>query len=306
MFCKKCGNILPENATYCSSCGNVISNNETNAYNSTFTGIAAEQYKFRREIATQSVQTTSMYYNNNTENSNSFNPTITPKKSKSPIIIGLISILVCIGLIFGATILVKKVDEKSSSNVEVNSEFVKAGYITDKTELEPAFNELLDTYISAIYANEYEIFEACLFPGDFNEDRHQYKDYSNKQYMSLLAPVYPSYDNFNSWTVSNLKTNMYDNPEDITTIQENYKFINDWTFDKYCDITFDLTLKSDTRCVTIPCNVEMVFAKGHWYFWYTYFDTFNYYHDTYSYTGDGIDTFVRDYVLDEESKDKDN
>ena len=95
-----------------------------------------------------------------------------------------------------------------------------------------------------------------------------------------------------------------DDPAELDELNSQYNFTGKNKLEVYYDIYFDITMKSDVRTVTFPCDVELVKANGHWYLWYTYFDAWDYYTDSYKFTGSGIDYFARDYVPYEEEEEE--
>lgn len=290
MFCKKCGNQMPDGSLFCASCGTPQDTNSasTPTYdtNSVFTGQAAPQPRY--QYGTPSTGMSSSL-------GNSYSPLEKPKKSKAPLIIGIVAAVLCLAIIAIILVIVfSKSDEEKK-----NADIVDKGYVTEEQDYDKALKELIDTYVKAIYDYNYDVFKACMFPGDFADDRARLSTHSDNKYMEYFAPIPPDYDTFKEWNIEITSAEKTDDSTTLAQLNENYGFTGDLTIEVYYDIYFDMTMKSDVRTVTFPCNVELVYSNGHWYLWYTYFDAFSYDIDTYEFTGDGVDYFVRDYTYTE-------
>ena len=319
MFCKKCGSQLPENSVFCTSCGAPCDTSASYTESNRYSGVDSV---FNEGISTMNSSHNSGSFNsysgsgtynqgnvygqsNGYNQGNTYSQTgaynYTPKKNKMPVIIGIVAAVLCIAVI---TVMLYIVLGKSDREKR-DEKIVERGYVSEKTDPEEAFLETVDVYIDAIYDNNYDVFKECMFPGDFYVDRESFSTYSDKEYMSYYAPIYHSYDNFDKWEFDITDMECVDDSEELKELNDRYDFSGDNTIEVYYEVYFDMTMTSDIRKVSFPCYAEFVKADGHWYLWYTYFDAYSYYTDTYEFTGQGIDYFARDYVPYEEEQEDD-
>lgn len=304
MFCSKCGSQIPENSMFCAHCGTSIG---TNNITSSHSGPNTFQYTSGTGTYNQASQPTYQYSTNHSGMSPSFNSSfsynVPPKKSKAPLIIGLVATTLIIGIIALIIIILSsgtKDNDDTYTPVADRDIMVQNGYITEEQDYDKALSKLIDVYIGSIYDNDYELFKTCMFPGDFDVDRDYFSEYTDDEYMDICAPVYPGYDDFTQWNIEITESTSVENATELAELNEKYELIGNMEIETYHDIYFDLTIKSEDRTIIMPCNAELVYADGHWYLWYAFFDAWNYYKDSYEFTGSGTDLFVRDYIPDEE------
>ena len=306
MFCRKCGNYMSEGMKFCSACGSQLdqpSQTSSSNVNSSF-------YRSSYQSATNhSGLSTSL-------GGTAIIPERPKKKNPVPLIVGLIAVIL-VAVVISAIVFVLNISTDSSEkesqtnssivannyksylDSEIRDNIVKNGYVTDEQDEDKAFKEMIDIFIDAIYSYDYDLFKTCLFYGDFDSDRSNAYDFTDKEYMAYYAPIHPYYDLFTEWSYEITDSTYVDDEHEIDEINDKYHFSGDDAIDAYYGICFDLTIKSDKRTVVMPCNFEMVYANGHWYFWYVFFNAWEHYDDEYVYTGDGIDEFLRDYVIEQ-------
>ena len=273
MFCKNCGSTLNESSMFCKNCGQPTNSNNA--------PIQDTNFPFNPNVPVNQRPLSNQKNNTN--------------KNIIPIIAIAAVIFIAVGI--GAYILISKFFLTSDSKSD-RDKIIQNGYVTEESNSQSAFVTLTNTYIQAIYEEDYEVFKACLFPGDFSLDRDGSSKLSDEEYMANKAPVSPKCDTFNSWTISNEVIKLTTDSKKVKDLQADYTFDDDWSFEKYCNITFDLTLKSDDRTITIPCNFELVYSEEHWYIWCPFFDTKNYDEFTYEYNGKGKDKFFEIHDID--------
>lgn len=163
-------------------------------------------------------------------------------------------------------------------------------------ESKNALNDLIDKFMYSINNRDFASFESCMFPNMVAESKKGV-NLSDEDFMNFFAPVSSFYDTFTKWSLFITGINLVDDPNALEFMQQDNLLLSKAKLDCICTIYFDMTLESDNRIVTFPAEAEIIkTADGKWYLWYTYFDVRNYYRDSYTYTGSGIDDFARDYV----------
>lgn len=244
MFCKKCGTQLNDNANFCAVCGTPVGDNLNQAQPAQQAEPFAQAQPAQQADPFAQVQPAAQQ----AEPAQQWNPTMKPKKSKTPLILGLVGAALAVVIILVVVLLFACGGGKGASSPQ----------------------EAVNTYFEALNEKDFGELKGIMYPAVFN-DGYDEDLYEKDEFVeALIESTGPVSDAGNTDNVSFGTAKITDKENVSTSTVKQYnsslKKVDGYIkIEKAANFEGKIVIKVDGEKGTYSISGTVVMADGKWY-----------------------------------------
>ena len=256
MFCKKCGTQLNDNANFCAVCGTPVGDNLNQAQPAQQAESFAQAQPVQQAdpfAQAQPAQQADPFAQvqpaaQQAEPAQQWNPTMKPKKSKTPLILGLVGAALAVVIILVVVLLFACGGGKGASSPQ----------------------EAVNTYFEALNEKDFSELKGIMYPAVFN-DGYDEDLYEKDEFVeALIESTGPVSDAENTDNVSFGTAKITDKENASTSTVKQYnsslKKVDGYIkIEKAANFEGKIVIKVDGKKGTYSISGTVVMADGKWY-----------------------------------------